>query len=59
MNLSEEIQKFILEEAKTRFLNYVTFDTTSDENTGTHPSTEKQFDLAKVLVLELKELGLR
>ncbi|MBD3191008.1 MAG: peptidase T [Candidatus Heimdallarchaeota archaeon] len=57
MPLSEEIQKFLRQEAKKRFLHYVTFDTTSDETTGTHPSTEKQFELAKVLAKEMEELG--
>ncbi len=41
-----------------RFLRYVRIDTQSDENSESCPSTAKQFDLAKVLVDELKELGL-
>ena len=41
-----------------RFLRYVRIDTQSDENSGTNPSTDKQFDLARLLVLELQELGL-
>ncbi len=41
-----------------RFLNYVKFDTQSKEDVDTIPSTRKQFDLARVLVTELKELGL-
>lgn len=40
-----------------KFLRYVSIDTRSDENSGTHPSTPGQFDLAKVLVTELHELG--
>lgn len=40
-----------------RFLKYVAFDTQSDGNTGTHPSTPKQFDLAKFLQKELTALG--
>ena len=51
------MQDFILEESKKRFLSYVTYDTQSDENTGTFPSTEKQFELGKQLAKELKELG--
>lgn len=58
MELYKEIQEFLLNDVKERFLHYVTYDTQSDENTGTHPSTEKQFDLAKELAKELKELGL-
>lgn len=40
-----------------RFLRYVQIDTKSDDYTGTSPSTEKQHELAKVLVEELKALG--
>lgn len=40
-----------------RFLKYVTIDTQSDVNSKTHPSTEKQFDLAHLLVEELKVIG--
>ena len=38
-----------------RFFKYVKVDTRSSETTETHPSTEKQRDLAVVLVAELKE----
>ncbi len=41
-----------------RFLKYVTFDTQSDENSTTYPSTEKQFVLLRHLVDELNALGL-
>ena len=41
-----------------RFLKYVSFDTQSDENSTTTPSTEKQFRLAEYLVEELKSIGL-
>lgn len=41
-----------------RFLNYVKIDTESDPNSETAPSTEKQFNLARVLEQELKDLGL-
>ncbi|MBD5456767.1 MAG: peptidase T [Lachnospiraceae bacterium] len=40
-----------------KFLNYVKIDTQSDENSNTFPTTEKQHDLAKLLVEELKEMG--
>jgi len=42
-----------------RFLRYVKYDTQSAEGTGTYPSTEKQKELAKQLVEELKELRLK
>ncbi|MHA1244044.1 MAG: peptidase T [Candidatus Heimdallarchaeota archaeon] len=57
MEITEEMQKFLFEEANKRFLKYIKIDTTSDEKTGTFPSTEKQFELGKLLVEELKELG--
>ena len=41
-----------------RFLNYVSFDTRSEESSSTHPSAEKEFRLAEVLRDELRELGL-
>ncbi len=41
-----------------RFLRYVRIDTQSDEESGRHPSTDKQRDLADLLVTELKDLGL-
>ena len=44
--------------AYERLLNYVKVYTTSDPNSGTHPSTMRQFDLARQLVEELKGLGL-
>ena len=41
-----------------RFLKYVTFDTQSDENSATVPSTAKQKVLGEYLVDELTEIGL-
>ncbi|MBR5739569.1 MAG: peptidase T [Lachnospiraceae bacterium] len=41
-----------------RFLKYVSFDTTSDEESGTCPSSVKQLLLAEYLVREMKEIGL-
>lgn len=40
-----------------RFLRYVKVDTQSDENSDTFPSTEKQKNLAKMLVEELQSMG--
>ena len=40
-----------------RFLRYVKTDTQSDPETGHHPSTEKQFNLARILLAELHEMG--
>jgi len=41
-----------------RFFKYIKIPTNSSSNTGKHPSTEKQWNLAKVLVEDLKELGM-
>ncbi|PLW94592.1 MAG: peptidase T [Marinilabiliales bacterium] len=41
-----------------RFLRYVSIDTQSDDKSDNSPSTEKQWKLAKLLVKELKEMGL-
>ena len=44
--------------AYERMLNYVKVWTTSDSSSETVPSTSRQFDLAKLLVEEMKELGI-
>jgi tripeptide aminopeptidase len=41
-----------------RFISYVKYDTQSSEESDTYPSTEKQLELCKKLVQELKDLGL-
>ena len=41
-----------------KFLRYIKIDTQSDENSETCPSTEKQLNLANLLVKEMKDLGL-
>jgi tripeptide aminopeptidase len=41
-----------------RFLSYVTIDTESDPKSNTTPSTKKQWELAYLLVDELKAIGL-
>ena len=43
---------------KERFLKYVSFDTTSDENSTTVPTTAKQKLLGQFLADELKNMGL-
>ena len=44
--------------AYERMLNYVKVWTTSDSSSETVPSTSRQFDLAKLLVEEMKSLGI-
>ncbi|MEN8883851.1 MAG: peptidase T [Flavobacteriaceae bacterium] len=41
-----------------RFISYVTIDTESDPENLAFPSTEKQWDLAHILVKELTEIGM-
>src|SRR5688572_780297 len=41
-----------------RFLRYVTIDTQSSHTSDTYPSTEKQKDLGRLLVRELREIGI-
>jgi tripeptide aminopeptidase len=42
-----------------RFIKYVTIDTESDPNNPAFPSTEKQWNLAHVLVDDLKKIGMQ
>ncbi len=46
------------DKALEKFLRYVKINTQSQDESDTFPSTSIQFDLAKLLVEELKELGL-
>lgn len=56
-SLSAQQVKPPRETALDRFLRYAKIDTQSAEDQQTVPSTKKQFDLANLLVKELKELG--
>jgi len=42
-----------------RFIKYITIDTESDPNNPAFPSSDKQWDLAKVLVKELEQIGMQ
>lgn len=46
-------------EIQERFLKYVSFDTQSDPNSTSTPSTLKQLELAKYLVEEMKSVGIK
>lgn len=48
-----------MKSVKYKFLKYIGFDTKSDPNSDTNPSTVKQFELAKELERELENLGLK
>ncbi|MGV3684111.1 MAG: peptidase T [Daejeonella sp.] len=54
MSVSENISYTVVE----RFIKYTSIDTQSDPSSGTCPSTEKQKDLARLLVAELFEMGI-
>ena len=41
-----------------RLIRYAKVWTTSDEHSGETPSTGRQFDLARMLVSEMKDLGI-
>lgn len=44
--------------AAERFMRYVQIDTQSDPQSATHPSTEKQKDLSRLLAEELQQMGI-
>lgn len=46
-----------MEKVQDKFLRYVAVETTSDENGATHPSSLKELDLSRMLVSELKAMG--
>ena len=48
-----------MQNIRDRFLKYVSFDTQSDSNSQTTPSTEKQWEIANYLTEELKRIGLQ
>jgi tripeptide aminopeptidase len=48
----------LAEAAAERFLRYVTYDTQSDEDSESYPSTAKQLDLLRALRDELARIGL-
>ena len=54
MNASENISYTVVE----RFIKYTAVDTQSDPSSATCPSSEKQKDLARILVSELLVIGL-
>jgi tripeptide aminopeptidase len=59
MELTQDIQEFLLNNALERFLRYIKVWTTSDESVEYVPSTKNQLDLGTLLVEELKDLELQ
>ena len=47
-----------MEKVTDKFLRYVAVETTSDENGATHPSSLKELDLSRMLVEEMKKMGI-
>ena len=48
-----------MEQAYKKLLRYVTVPTASCDGSGMHPTTKEQFDLAHMLVKEMKEAGIQ
>ncbi|HEX5245865.1 MAG TPA: peptidase T [Gaiellaceae bacterium] len=55
---SAELAAQLAEDAAERLFRYVQIDTQSDEDSETYPSTEKQLELLRLLLDELKQIGL-
>ena len=47
-----------MEKVTDKFLRYIAVETTSDENGTTHPSSLKELDLSRMLVEEMKAIGI-
>ena len=47
-----------MEKVTDKFLRYISIETTSDENGKTHPSSLKELDLSRLLVEEMKAMGI-
>ena len=47
-----------MKSAVERFLDYISIDTTSKEESASYPSSEKQWELARRLEAEMREMGL-
>jgi len=48
-----------MEKLIDKFLRYVSVETTSDENSETQPSSQKEFDLLRMLQKELQNMGIK
>ena len=54
---ASDLARELAPQALERFLRYVRIDTQSDPSSTTYPSTAKQLDLSRLLVEELREIG--
>ena len=57
--MSPALQTFLRQEASARFLRYVQINTASAEQSGNHPSSPGQWDLARLLKQELHDLQIQ
>ena len=48
-----------MESVTDKFLRYISYETTSNEDSQTTPSSDCQMDLSNILVSECKKLGLK
>ncbi len=55
---ASELARELADDVLERFLRYVRIDTQAAYRTAKRPSTEKQLELSRLLVSELRELGL-
>jgi len=53
------INNYVMEKLIDKFLRYVSVETTSDENSETQPSSQKEFDLLRMLQKELQDMGIK
>ena len=58
-NLTFEAKFRTMEKLIERFIKYIKIDSKSDPESTTTPSTEKQWNIANVLVEDLKEIGMQ
>jgi tripeptide aminopeptidase len=56
--LDQSVLTGLAEDAAARLVRYAQIDTQSDEGSDTFPSTEKQWELLRLLEHELRELGI-
>ena len=59
LNIKKTIKNKYMKNVKYKFLKYITFDTKSNPESDTNPSTVKQFELAKELEREMENLDLK
>ncbi|MBD3196601.1 MAG: peptidase T [Candidatus Lokiarchaeota archaeon] len=58
MKINKKIKDFIQEDTLERFLKYVKIWSTSEEDAPKFPSTENQIEFGKIIVNDLRELGI-